>query len=211
MTSMLSVFKRPLVSLLLAGSVAALSFVALPGFAKEAKPPLKTVTQLDMKTYAGRWYEIALIPYFGQNQCVRNAITDYTLLTPIVMKDHFECDKSDGTIFKLTGRLKSMRPDSNAVMSYTMINLFGWQYWLGENYWVIDLAEDYSYTVVGNPDRSYAWIMARKPVMDKAILEGIAQRLTAQGYDACKLRMSPQTSDPKAAHSTMSLCDYIKP
>ncbi len=47
-----------------------------------------------------------------------------------------------------------------------------WLAWLPfvwANYWVIDLADDYSYAVVSEPDREYLWLLARDPRMSDAV------------------------------------------
>jgi apolipoprotein D and lipocalin family protein len=55
------------------------------------------------------------------------------------------------------------------------------------DYWVIDLAEDYSYAVVGEPSREYLWILARAPVLPDGTYEAITRRLRQQGYDPALL------------------------
>merc|ERR1711924_364595 len=50
---------------------------------------------------------------------------------------------------------------------------------------IIELADDYSHTVIGYPSRQYAWIMARKHVMDEDVYGKLVKRLTeVHGYDA---------------------------
>ena len=38
--------------------------------------------------------------------------------------------------------------------------------WVWGDYWILDLADDYSYAAVGDPDRTYLWILARSPAID---------------------------------------------
>ena len=72
--------------------------------------------------------------------------------------------------------------------------------WLGflpfvwGKYWVIELAPDYSYAVVGEPSREYLWILARGPEMDDATYARITAGLPALGYDATKLVRNPAPS-----------------
>ena len=66
----------------------------------------------------------------------------------------------------------------------------GWLSWLPfvwANYWVIDLADDYSYAVIGEPGRKYLWILSRTPKMDDAVYEKILGRIKEQGYDTSAL------------------------
>ncbi|MDX9696392.1 MAG: lipocalin family protein, partial [Bacteroidales bacterium] len=50
-------------------------------------------------------------------------------------------------------------------------------------YWIIDLAEDYSYAVVGHPNRKYLWILSRTPQMDDATYQQIIDRLKEQEFN----------------------------
>ena len=59
-------------------------------------------------------------------------------------------------------------------------------------YWIIDLAEDYSYAVVGHPNRKYLWILSRTPVMDQEIYNEILKRVKDKGFDIGKLKMTIQ-------------------
>eukprot|EP00968_Pinguiococcus_pyrenoidosus_P028724 scaffold8065_cov267-Pinguiococcus_pyrenoidosus.AAC.8 len=55
---------------------------------------------------------------------------------------------------------------------------------LRHSYPILELDEDYSYTVIGFPSRAYVWIMAREPKMDEQLYEDICARLREQhGYD----------------------------
>ena len=59
-------------------------------------------------------------------------------------------------------------------------------------YWVIQLADDYRYAVVGEPNREFLWILSRTPTLapqDRAV---ITTRLQQQSYDPSKLQEEPQ-------------------
>ena len=53
---------------------------------------------------------------------------------------------------------------------------------------IIDLAKDYSHTIIGYPNRKYVWIMAREPVMDPEIYNQILTKLTSIGYDVNQIQ-----------------------
>jgi apolipoprotein D and lipocalin family protein len=57
---------------------------------------------------------------------------------------------------------------------------------------VIDLAEDYHYTVIGVPNKKFVWIMARAPKLEESEYEGILERLKQKGYDTAKIKLMPQ-------------------
>jgi apolipoprotein D and lipocalin family protein len=55
------------------------------------------------------------------------------------------------------------------------------------DYWVVDLAPDYSWAVVGHPDYRFLFIMSRKPSMDKKLYDEIVARCKTMGYPVEKL------------------------
>jgi apolipoprotein D and lipocalin family protein len=59
-------------------------------------------------------------------------------------------------------------------------------------YWIIDLADDYSYAVVGHPNRKYLWILSRTIEMNDTAYEKIISRLKEQGFDISKIRRTEQ-------------------
>jgi apolipoprotein D and lipocalin family protein len=65
------------------------------------------------------------------------------------------------------------------------------------DYWIIDLAADYSHAVVGDPSRQYLWILARTPKMDEALYREIVARVAAKGFDVAKLVPQDQSCSEK--------------
>ena len=60
---------------------------------------------------------------------------------------------------------------------------------------MIDLADDYSYAVVGTPNRNYLWILARESTMDEPTYNRLVERIEMQGFDVGRLVRSavPET------------------
>ena len=56
----------------------------------------------------------------------------------------------------------------------------------------MDLAEDYSYAVVGAPNRRFLWILSRTPTMDDELFQEILDTLPARGFDPDLLILVPQ-------------------
>ncbi len=55
------------------------------------------------------------------------------------------------------------------------------------DYWIIELANDYSYVVVGHPDHKFLFIMSRNQTMPKKTHDEIVARCKAKGYEVDKL------------------------
>jgi apolipoprotein D and lipocalin family protein len=60
---------------------------------------------------------------------------------------------------------------------------------------VIDLAQDYSYTVIAVPNRNYVWIMARTPTMPEATYQSILEKLRQLSFDLKLLQKVPQKTE----------------
>lgn len=61
------------------------------------------------------------------------------------------------------------------------------------DYWVIDLSPEYTYAVVGEPNRNYLWILSRTPTLPDSTIQGILSRMRSQGYDVSGLVFTKQT------------------
>ena len=54
-------------------------------------------------------------------------------------------------------------------------------------YNVFELGDNYEYSMVAGPDRSYLWILAREPRLPQAMLDELLSKAEAAGYDVSKL------------------------
>jgi len=59
---------------------------------------------------------------------------------------------------------------------------FGWG-----DYWILGLAGDYSWAVVGSPDRNYLWILARTRELPSPAFTAAVDVARANGFDAGRL------------------------
>ena len=174
----------PLCAVVLAASLAA------PAFAQA--PPLTAVPALDLDRYVGVWHEIARYENFFERMCARDVTANYTRNADGTINVVNACRKEDGSMQSATAQARVVAPAKLEVLFAPA--------WLGflpfvwGKYWVIELAPDYSYAVVGEPSREYLWILARAPEMDDATYAQITAGLPALGYDAAKLVRNPAPS-----------------
>ena len=159
-----------------------------------AQQELPVVSFVDLNQYLGKWYEIAAIPQSFQKNCVRNTTAEYSKSEgDELIKVINSCDKADGSREVAEGRAKVVDASTNAKLKVTFVHVFDWIFLFGGDYWIIDLAPDYSYAVVGHPDRTYAWILARTPAMAVEQLKSIEMKIKSLGYDTCQILTSIQT------------------
>jgi apolipoprotein D and lipocalin family protein len=139
------------------------------------------VPKVDIMAYAGKWYSLYSIPTFMDKHWRQTSET--YVVHPDVFYAVF-------TTYKVTGEEKQryvrsklfvQRGYHNAVFKAQFI----WPFKV--DYWVIELADDYSYVVVGHPQHKYLFIMARKPEMASTLLKEIIGRCREKGYDTSKL------------------------
>ena len=55
------------------------------------------------------------------------------------------------------------------------------------DYYILDLAPDYSYSVVGSSSPRYLWILSRTPQLTTEVKNKIVSNLQRRGYDTAKL------------------------
>jgi apolipoprotein D and lipocalin family protein len=133
---------------------------------------LKTVPEVDLNRYTGKWYEIARLPNSFEKGLVC-CTAEYGL-------------RADG---KISVTNSGVKEDSDKVSSVTgkawvpdpaepgrLKVQFFWPFAGG--YYIFHLdQENYQYALVGTPSRKYLWILAREPKIDDSLyleLMGIA-------------------------------------
>ena len=165
-----------------------LSFAA--GIAS-ASEPLATVGTVDLTRYAGQWFEVAKYPNRFQRQCIADTTATYRLRDDGHVGVVNRCrtvaglDEANGIARRLDGRTDRFEVSFlPAALRWLPI---GWG-----NYWIIELAPDYRYAVVGEPSREYLWVLARTRTLSAEDRRAIEARLPAHGYDPKRLVDSPQ-------------------
>ena len=154
--------------------------------------PVKTVAHVDLERYIGKWHEVASIPQWFQKDCVANTTAEYSLAEDNFIRVYNSCEQENGERKIAEGRAKVVDNESNSKLKVTFVKIFKWIFAFGGKYWILDLAPDYSYAVVGDPTREYAWILSRSPLLPYDKLVSAELALKAQGYDTCKVITSIQ-------------------
>lgn len=143
---------------------------------------LKTVDYVDLKKYAGLWYEVAKIPNRFQSQCIKGTTARYTLKENGEIEVINSCIDEDGDLDKTEGVARVVDKKSNAKLEVSFFSILGWRPVWGD-YWIIGLDENYQWAIVGTPTRKYGWILARQPKLGNETLEKIYSILKEQGYN----------------------------
>jgi apolipoprotein D and lipocalin family protein len=165
----------------------ALSACKSPPVNRDPSRLLTTVTQVDLERYLGRWYEIARYENSFETDCVGVTATygrrpDGT----ISVTNRCLLKTLDGEENIAEGSARVVDTQTNAKLAVT----FFWPF--EGDYWVIGLAEDYSWVLVGEPAGRYLWILARTPQISPELKAELVAKLDALGYNTKALYWTPQ-------------------
>ncbi len=154
----------------------------------------RTVESVDLQRYVGTYYEIARFPNRFQKQCVGEVTATYVVRTDGRIDVINRCRTGDGTITEARGIAKRAGKDpSNAKLKVRFapaILSFIPKVW--GDYWILGVGPDYSYAVIGDPSRSYLWILSRTPVMPDLSYRQALEIANSNGYDTGRLVKTPQ-------------------
>ncbi len=180
-----------------------------PAHAQSALPtaasaPIAAIGTLNVPSYMGTWYQVAWFPNRFQKQCVSDTAATYRQLPGGQVEVTNRCKRDDGSTDSVVGLA---RPD-RAVLRGEQLEpaqlevsflppLLRWLPIWG-SYWVLELAADGRYAVVGEPGRQYLWVLARQPVLSAADETAIRSRLGQAGFDLSRWQKHSHTSSGKA-------------
>jgi apolipoprotein D and lipocalin family protein len=163
-----------------------------PASARAQAPAVRTVPFVDLDRYAGDWFEIARVENRFQRQCVGDVRARYVRRADGRIDVVNRCRTADGQT-EARGIARLVDEQTHAKLKVRFAP--GWLSWLPPvwgDYWIIGLAPDYSWAVVGDPRREYLWILARTPRLDAESM--VAARTAPQdnGFEVRRLVQTPQ-------------------
>lgn len=146
---------------------------------KQVPEPKKTV---DVSRYLGRWYEIARYENRFETNC--EAVTaHYAKQSDEKISVTNSCHRGsiDGKLDEAKGTAYTVDNSGNAKLRVA----FFWPFY--GDYWVLDHAEDYSWSIVGEPSGRYLWIMARNAHMPEKQKYALVRKAQQMGYNTSRL------------------------
>ncbi|MBK1720728.1 hypothetical protein CKO23_00460 [Thiocystis violacea] len=163
---------------------------ALPGGSAASRHPPATVAQLDLDRLLGTWFEVARLPNLEADGFWQRAVD----VTATYAK------RPDGRLGVQTvsynanagmrrTEVNGMVRPANAGGSKLVLTFFNL---IRGDLWVIGLDPEYRWALTGTPSRRRLWLIARTPRLDPAEYERAMAIAAAQGYDAARVRPTPQ-------------------
>lgn len=143
--------------------------------------------KVDLNRYLGLWYEIYRLPNGFEEKNCKDVTAVYSLNYDGTIKVLNSCILSNGKIDTAEGVAKV---DDNQTNSKLKVSFFRPFY---GDYWILDLADDYSWSIVGEPSGKYLWVLSRIPVMNAELEEEIVRKIERLGYNKEDLIKTPHT------------------
>ena len=175
-----------------AATVAIVAAMLQPANASAQAPAVRTVPFVDLSRYAGDWFEIARFENRFQRQCVGDVRASYARRADGRIDVVNRCRTADGQT-EASGVARLLDEQTHAKLKVRFAP--AWLSWLPPvwgDYWIIGLAPDYSWAVVGDPGREYLWILARMPSLDAESMAAARTAALDNGFDVRRLVQTPQ-------------------
>jgi apolipoprotein D and lipocalin family protein len=156
-----------------------------PSGNEDVPQPAKAV---DLDHYLGHWYEFARYENGFERGC--EAVTaDYAKLADGLISVVNSCAHGSvtGPLTSAQGKAKVVANSHDAKLK---VSFFG-PFHVGD-YWVLDHADDYSWSIVGEPSGRYLWILTRAARPGALQRTALIDRARHLGYDVSMLRETSQ-------------------
>lgn len=141
-----------------------------------------TVSELDLAKYMGKWYEIARFDHSFERDLV-GCTAEYSVQDDGMIKVVNSGYKKtlDGKFEQAEGKAK--RPNE-AEPGKLKVSFFLNFY---SDYFVMELADDYRYALIGSKSDKYLWILSRTAQMDSTDIDFLLNSAQKRGYNTAEL------------------------
>ena len=149
-----------------------------------AGPAAAQARNVVLDRFDGRWFEITRNPNDVQKDCSRAQIdfnpqrqaNRYSILVTCTRR-------ADGVVETLRANARVTDPGTNARFRFSLAGLLSFGGLAGQNYWVWDHAPDYSWAIMGLPDKSNWWIWHRSQSPAEAERTRLVARARSLGFN----------------------------
>jgi len=152
--------------------------------------PPQPAKAVDLERYAGLWYEAARYDMRFEKGC-DGVTAEYSKRPDGLIRVLNTCRKGgpDGPAKVSEGKAKIADTATSAKLK---VSFFG-PFFFGD-YWVLDHADDYSWSIVGEGSGRYLWLLTRKPPTPE-VMADLTARAKAMGYDTSMLRVTKHAAN----------------
>ena len=146
---------------------------------RQSDEPLP-VANIDQARYLGLWHEQARLPNSFEEGCQR-ATAEYALRDDGLISVVNTCFEANGEQRVAHGRA---RPAGEAGEGKLEVSFFR-PFWA--KYWVLERGENYEWSIVGEPEGRYLWVLTRERELSAEQRAAFERRITALGFRPAEL------------------------
>jgi apolipoprotein D and lipocalin family protein len=140
------------------------------------------VENFKLEKYLGKWYEIARLDHSFERG-LSQVTAEYSLRDDGGVRVVNRGYSSENNVWKEAEGKAYFVNDTD--QGYLRVSFFGPFY---GSYIVFELDhENYQYSLISGPDKSYLWILSRTPTLNENIIKILLARATAAGFDTSEL------------------------
>jgi apolipoprotein D and lipocalin family protein len=129
---------------------------------------------VDLQSYLGLWYEQARFDHSFERGC-ENVTALYEQRDDGLVAVTNSCVKKSGETKTTEGTAEVT--DGPAKLKVSFFGPFS------GDYWILDYADDYSWSIVGEPSGRYLWFLTRDRQVGQETMDMLRQKASAMGYD----------------------------
>ena len=160
--------------------------------AASSSPALAQATAVDLDRFDGRWFEIARNPNGAQRDCSRAQI-DFNRAASGRFSVLVTCvRRPSGDVETLRANARVTDSTTNAKFRFSLTGLLSFGGLASQQYWVWDHAPDYSWAIMGLPDKSSWWIWHRSQSPGTSVRSATLARVQALGFDTSRVTHTGQ-------------------
>ena len=155
--------------------------------AQALQKEVKSVDDVNLNLYAGRWYEQAHFPMYFQRRCASDTSAEYALRPDGTVAVTNACRTREGEIIRSRGVARKVDGSPSGLQVRFAPRWLSFLPFVWGDYWIIGLDREYQWAVVGTPDRKYLWILSRERKLDAQRLQQARNIALDQGFDVTRL------------------------
>ncbi|NLC34883.1 MAG: lipocalin family protein [Alcaligenaceae bacterium] len=165
--------------------------------ATKQESQLLTHPNLDLRRYAGLWYEYARLPNNYQLDCTGEVTADYTWHEDNTLAVHFSCSNSECQILDARAEARPVQRDHPIDPAKLEIRFSS--DWLSapssvwRDHWVLYVDPGYLHAMIGTPDRRCLWMLGRSRTPDRAALQQMLRYAAQLGFSVNRVLRTGET------------------
>jgi len=154
--------------------------------ATKKESQLLTHPNLDLRRYAGLWYEYARLPNGYQLDCTGEVTANYTYQDDGSLEVEFCCANSECELLRATGELRPSR--RYTPLDTAKLEIRFSSDWLSapsavwRDHWIVYVDPDYQHAMIGTPDRRCLWMLGRDQIPDRMALQNMLRYAAQLGF-----------------------------